>query len=275
MAVPVVPRIGGPFWNLDKDTTIYRIHPYRHLAELLSGKLVLPATRRWTDPYENLIAWCAYDFIGDDGKIKQVFLGGNRFPTFGQCWTTIPESDALWRIYSHVDSNLGINSFFSPDEGVRLRTTARKLVNCLAGGMGEANRDKCYMVRVNYLEEDQIRQHIANMVAAHRDKAFSDVAGHADALAMKRTPFQHESEVRLLYIDCDRKFEAQEQIEIPIDVNSVIEEITLDPRIMQGGGELKRREWLEQNGFKNAIKTSLLYLRVLMQVPLFKPEDLK
>ena len=275
MADPALPVKDGPFWNLEQDTPIYRIHPQRYLKELLSGKLILPATHRWTDPYENLIACCGYEFIGDDGKIKQVFLDGNRFPTFGQCWTTLPESDAMWRIYSHVDAHQGIDSFFSPGEGVRLRTTARKLVNCLAGSMGAPNKHKCYMVRVAYFEEEQIRQHIANVVGTHRDKAFYDIAGHADGLAMKRTPFKHESEVRLLYIDADRTFERKEQVEFPIDVNNVIEEITLDPRIVKGGGESRRREWLKQNGFKNTTNTSRLYLRVLMLVPLYKPEDLK
>jgi hypothetical protein len=244
------------------------------LKELLSGKLVLPATRLWTDPYENLISWCGYDFLGDDGKIKQVFLGNDRFPTFGQCWTATSESDALWRIYSRVHAtDGGTDSFFAPEEGVRLRTTARKLVNCLAAGMGQANRTKCYIGRVIYVEEEQMRQRIANIVAAHRDEAFSDVAGHADALMIKRTPFQHESEIRLLYIDSDRKFEKQKTIEVPIDVNKVIDEITLDPRVRYG--EHRRKVWLEENGFKNTINTSLLYLGVILVVPLYTPEELK
>jgi hypothetical protein len=70
------------------------------------------------------------------------------------------------------------------------------------------------------------------------------------------------------YIDADRRFEGQEFIEVPIDVNGVIEEITLDPRTIDGGGETKRKEWLEANGFKNAINTSSLYRRILLQAML-------
>jgi hypothetical protein len=114
--------------GLSLDTPIYRIHAHRFLKQLLSGTLVLPATHRWTDPYENLIAWCGYEFIGDDGKIKQVFLGNDRLRTFGQCWTRTSESDALWRIYSDVDKDRRPDSSFSSNEGVRLRTTPRKLV---------------------------------------------------------------------------------------------------------------------------------------------------
>jgi hypothetical protein len=267
----------GPFWSkgLSLDTHIYRIHPQRFLKGLLSGHLFLPATSRWTDPYENLISRVGYSYLDDDKRIKQVFLGGNRFPTFGQCWTTIPESDALWRIYSEVDKNIGLNSSFFPYEGVRLRTTPRKLVHCLADGMGAENKDKCYLSAVKYFEEDELRQYVANAVGTYREKAFAGISGHADGLSLKREPFRHESEVRLLYIDADRKFEGKESVEVPIDVNAVIEEITLDPRTMTGGGEPNRKAWLQDNGFKSTINTSLLYLGILLDVPLFKPEDLK
>lgn len=206
--------------------------------------------------------------------IKQVFLGGDRMPTFGQCWTTIPESDAMWRIYSDVDKDRGFDSFFSTNEGVRLCTTARKLVNALAKGIGAEQADKCCIGLVKYFDEEELRAYVVNEVGSYREKAFSGVSGHADALLLKRTPFKHESEVRLLYIDSDRKFQNQEFIEVPIDVNAVVEEITLDPRLRSGGGEPKRREWLETNGYKNSINSSALYQRLMITVPLFKPEDL-
>jgi hypothetical protein len=267
----------GPFYSpgLNLDTPIYRIHPQRYLKELLLGKLWLPATRLWDDPYENLISLCVYEFIGGDKKIKQASLGDARLPTFGQCWTTIPESDAMWRIYSEVDKKPGLSSFFSANEAVRLRTTPRKLVNAVAKGMGAGEADNCYIGSVKYMEEAELRSYIANAIGTYRDKAFAGVSGHADGLLLKRTPFAHEHEIRLLYVDSARKHERQDHIEIPINVNAVIEQITLDPRARTGGGEVKRRKWLEENGFKNEIDASLLYLGLLMVVPLYKPEDLK
>ena len=267
----------GPFCSkgLSLDTPIYRIHRQKYLKQLLSGTLYLPTTRSWLDPYENLISWCGYLVIGDDKKINQVFLGNDRLPTFGQCWSKIPESDAMWRIYSDVNEKRGLDSFFSDNEGVRLRTTARKLVNALAKGVGTGQADKCYVGLVNYFEEDELRQYVVNAIGTYKEQAFSGVSGHADALLLKRTPFAHESEVRLLYIDADKKFEEKEYIEVPIDVNDIIEEIMLDPRLRNGGGEPKRKQWLEESGFKNTISTSSLYQRVIIQVPLYKPEDLK
>src|SRR5437879_318987 len=206
----------GPFGTkgLSLDTPIYRIHKQRYLKELLSGKLVVPATRRWGDPYENLISWCCYEVIGDDKRIKQVFLGNDRLPTFGQCWSTVPESDAMWRIYSDVDKDRSLDSSFSDHEGVRLRTTARKLVNALARGMGGGHANQCFICSVKYMEQEELRAYVVDTVGTYRDKAFGGIMGHADALLLKRTPFAHEREVRLLYIDAERKFEKQEFIEV-------------------------------------------------------------
>jgi len=269
----------GPFCTngLSLDTPIYRIHKQRFLADLLAGKVFLPATHRWDDPYENLISWCAYEVIGDDKKIKQTFLGGdNRFPVFGQCWSTIPESDALWRIYSDVDKHRALDASFSDNEGVKLRTTARKLVNALAKGMGDGSADKCFVGAVKYMEESQLRTYVVNAVGTYREKAFGESTGHADALLLKRSAFAHEHEVRLLYVDADRKYVGKEFIEVPIDVNAVIEEIILDPRVRAGGGgEQKRTEWLKANGFKNKIDASNLYLRTMFQIPLYTQDELK
>jgi hypothetical protein len=267
----------GPFCStgMNLDTPIYRIHRKKYLKQLLSGTLYLPTTRSWLDPYENLISWCGYLVIGDDKKINQVFLGNDRLPTFGQCWSKIPESDAMWRIYSDVNEKRELDSFFSDDEGVQLRTTARKLVNALAKGMGKGQANKCYVGLLKYFEEAELRQYVVNAIGTYKEQAFSGVSGHADALLVKRTAFAHESEVRLLYVDADKKCEGKEYIEVPIDVNSVIEEVMLDPRLRNGGGEPKRREWLAVNGFKNTISSSSLYQKLIVQVPLYNPEDLK
>jgi hypothetical protein len=269
----------GPFCTngLSLDTPIYRIHRQRFLPDLFAGKLFLPVTHRWDDPYENLISWCAYEVIGEDKKIEQTFLGGgNRFPVFGQCWSTVLESDALWRIYSGVDKNRASDASFSDHEGVKLRTTARMLVNALSKGMGDGSADKCFVGAVNYMDESELQTYVVNAVGTYREKAFGETTGHADALLLKRSAFAHEHEVRLLYVDADRKYVGKEFIEVPIDVNAVIEEIILDPRVRAGGGgEEKRTEWLKANGFKNKIDASNLYLRTMFQIPLYTQDEMK
>ena len=90
---------------------------------------------------------------------------------------------------------------------------------------------------------------------------------------LKRTPFAHEHEVRLLYVDSDKRCEGRDFIDVPFDANAVIEEIMLDPRLRAGGGgEHERLEWLLANGFKNTTNVSNLYQRVMFQIPLYKVE---
>ena len=260
--------------NMNLDIPIYRIHSYRYLGDLLSGKLVLRSTSCWTDRYENLIAMCGYSAEAEDAEIKQYFFDQTRLPTFAQCWTTIQESDALWRIYSHLTKKGIAGSTFSKDEGVRLRTTPRKLVKCLAGSFSDKSKENCYIGPVHYLDAQQLKQYIADIIGTNREHAFSGFSGHVDALMLKRNAFEHEQEIRLLYIDTGREFKGEDQVEVPIDVNTVIEEITLDPRIPEGDKRIRREKWLRSKDFKNEISISMLYLGILLDVQLHPPEEL-
>src|SRR5580698_1321981 len=122
----------GP--GLDANQTLYRIYPQRFLDDLLKGKLVIRSTRTWTDPYEKLTEGCCYETI-ENGRIKQHFIE-NDIPAFGQCWSTCRDSDAMWRIYSAVhQEGSTLDAAFAEGESVRLRTTAKKLLDTLASGV--------------------------------------------------------------------------------------------------------------------------------------------
>jgi hypothetical protein len=90
----------------------------------------------------------------------------------------------------------------------------------------------------------------------------------------KRDGFAHENEVRLLYVDAAKEFEKNEQIEVAIDPNSLIEEITFDPRIQGGNQEAWRTNWIRERRFKNEVNRSLLYRGISLIVPLFTQEEL-
>jgi hypothetical protein len=271
-----IPSQAGGFFgpNLDPNTPIYRIYPQRFLEGLLDGKFVIRSAQTWTDPYEKLILLCCYETI-ENGRIKQHFIGNDRLPTFGQCWSTCRDSDAIWRIYSSVHQDgFELDAAFGADEAVRLRTTVKKLLNCVAASVGGGRSGGCFVARVRYFGENALTQEVANIIGSQRERAFSGAAGHADALLFKRDAFTHENEVRLLYVDVAKEFENQEQIEVTIDPNSLIEEITFDPRIRGGNQEAWRTKWIRERRFKNEVNRSLLYLGVGLVVPLFTQEDL-
>lgn len=70
----------------------------------------------WDDPYENY-------FLKEDFRVKldngwHQLKADSEIPVlFGQSWTILQESDALWRIYFHNK------------DSVRIETTARKLLD--------------------------------------------------------------------------------------------------------------------------------------------------
>lgn len=257
----------GP--NLDPDVPIYRIYPQRFLSKLLRGRFVVRSTHTWTDPWERLVSMCSYT----DQNRQAHSLGDYLLPEFGQCWSLCHESDALWRIYSEVNQEDDLRAAFDGREAVRLRTTVRKLLNGLVAGVMQKG-GSCFIAKVNYFEDGPLLQELTNRIGSDRENAVLGAARQADARLFKRNAFAHEQEVRLLYVDTHQEFAREEQIEISVDPNSFIEEITIDPRILAGEQEAYRTNWIRNFGFKNDVNRSLLYLGVMLSVQLFNQEEL-
>ena len=76
---------------------------------------------------------------------------------------------------------------------------------------------------------------------------------------LSEIPSLTKKSVRLLYVDVEREFEGKDQIDLAVDANSLVEEITFDPRIRGGTQELSRTNWVRDQGFKNEVNRSPLY----------------
>src|SRR5271155_4059703 len=95
------------------DAAIYRVLPLKRFKELIVKKrLVLVRPLLWDDPFENFFLNCPVRIppTGELGSMKQISE-----KWYGICWTKNSDSDAMWRIYSHMK------------DGVRVSTTIRKL----------------------------------------------------------------------------------------------------------------------------------------------------
>ena len=119
----------------EKGKNIYRVIPVCWLLELFKTKkntLLKPAL--WDDPFENFIL----KGLGRLSNGKTASLG-MRDLLYGQCWTLRRESDAMWRIYS------------SDKNGVKIRTTIKKLFESLYNVMPSRSRDvSCFIGKVKY-----------------------------------------------------------------------------------------------------------------------------
>jgi hypothetical protein len=249
---------------IDLDAPVYRIVPLWFLDEALRLRvLTLNSPTRWEDPYE---------LIGE--KISIVRKVGEKFEqtmprplpaAFAQCWSATKESDTLLRAYSRVvrDPYFARN-LYPREEGVRVRSTPRKLLEALRRGTQGFPDNSCYIGAVQYMSEAQLQQELANAVAAHGMDVFSTPSNLAKLLLMKRDAFQHEAEVRLLYVE-QREVKPETVFRVQFDPNEVFEDITFDPRLAEF--ERKEREAIVRGaGYSGSVSHSQLYQNTMLEV---------
>jgi hypothetical protein len=226
----------------DLDQEIYRIFPTKYaLALFETNQNVLVQPAMWDDPFENFFL----NATGLDSSGNLIGLGNIRNSWYGQCWTATPESDAMWRIYSHRK------------DGVRLGTTVRKLFNSFYDANDPYASLKFFIGKVQYVNQDDVSQFAHNIQFA--DVAFG--AGNqnfASLLLIKRLEFQHENEVRLLYCDAEGKQANQKIVRFGLSSNSIIDSIVFDPRL-EFNKFAFRSEKFANAGFKGNITRSKLY----------------
>jgi hypothetical protein len=205
---------------------------------------------------------------------RQESFAGKRAPIFAQCWSATRESDSLWRAYSWFRADPGGRNAFPDEEGVQVRTTPRKLVGALAtwAPPDEANVN-CVIGPVTYSAEDDITQAVANIVAENGRGAFPEAHGHADSVLFKRRAFEHEAEVRLIYVDMARRFVQQDHLCITFAPENVFDEVVFEPRLAPFE-RLERAALAEELGYPtDRIRQSMLYQKTFWEVPVPDPDD--
>jgi hypothetical protein len=260
--------ISKQFFNFGKtkiteETIVYRVFSHGRLFEMFSNKkLTLTAPRVWDDPFENFLAKCTarLDILPLDVRIDPLFKN-----FYGQCWTLCPESDAMWRIYSH-DKN-----------GARVSTTAGRLLRCIYDSTDPFADKSYYIGPVCYKTENEIRTIFGNPRNAS-GVAFDDTGrGQAIPLFIKRMEFEHEKEVRLLYRfnNGNRREERTENLwHFDINPNELFDDILFDPRMNEADVEAGIQK-LRTFGFDKQVSQSTLYkvpdLKIALTLNIFKP----
>jgi hypothetical protein len=222
--------------NKDLGSNIYRVMGLDRFYELFENKQnVLVRPSKWEDPFENFILNAPARL--PDGTIVS-FGFNNDF--YGQCWTKLTSSDALWRI-------------FSPDKtGVRVRTTAQRLLATLQAGLGEWANEQAYIGKVLYLSNKKLVT-FGNEVF----RTGLNSRALAETLLIKRVAFRHEREVRLLYLERDKT--EKDIYAYPVDPHALIDQVMLDPRLPREVANFSKDEIRRRTGFKGSILHSQLY----------------
>jgi hypothetical protein len=256
------PAIPGP------DSPIYRIFPVWRFQELLKfRRIALVSPQMWHDPFELTANGIALNQIIDGRPTCQIVGSDEPLPTIlGQCWSATEESDALWRIYSRVVRHEEFErNIFPSEEGVRVRSTPRKLLKALAGGIKNAH---CYVGAVKYMGEKDLQQKIRDTVCKHGVNFFSTPRNRVMLQLHKRTFFEHENEIRALAVW--RPPIEQELKQISIEPSELLDQVTFDPRLSET--DLRERESSAKDlGYKGEIKRSNIYTRVVLAIEVDEP----
>jgi hypothetical protein len=162
-------------------------------------------------------------------------------PAYAQCWSRTSESDTLLRAYSRIAKDTHFERNMSPrDEGVKVRSTPRKLLRALLEWSPSPPARSGYIGAVSYYDSgDAILQELTNRVGQHGIDGMKDGVLRAELLLLKRRAFEHEAEVRLIYLEA-RTVPGAPFVRFPIGPNALFDEVTFDPRL--GGIDLAERK---------------------------------
>jgi len=225
------------------DLPVYHTLPFKFILNMLiTNKLTLVKTKKWedADPWENFyFKWKAFR----PDKKTPVEIEHIRELIFGQCWSLLPESDALWRIYS------------PNKDSVRIKSTIRKLLDVIFDENSNDSRTSSFIGKVEYKAQQGIEVYYSN-----QNNLGKSGEGIFDTHLIKREEFEHEKEVRLLYrVNLGSSDSLNDIICFNIEPNDLIDDIMLDPRINDLKEENIYRKTLEMLGYQNPIIKSTLY----------------
>lgn len=142
---------------------------------------------------------------------------------YGQSWTNMKSSDAMWRIYSRMPAD--VNNAELDKVAVRIQTTIGNLLDILY--VDDICMSDTRIGRVDYLDSNQL----INWLGLHSNLKVSDLADtFFDSLMIKRDAFAHEQEVRALKI-LDSETPHPDCLKFDIDPMTFIDELVYEPRI--------------------------------------------
>jgi hypothetical protein len=225
--------------NINLNTAVYRIFRFEDVLELLNNnEVTLVKANLWDDPYENFILKCNATYNGTEVGIDNI-----QKQIFGQCWSLLDESDAMWRIYSPNHN------------GVKIKSNLEKIFNIIFDDNDISSLGTSYIGKVEYKSKSDIKKHFSN---PDNTKLLEKVDLVIESHLYKRKEFEHEKEVRLIYFtDSFSDYLDKKIKKFKVEPNDLIEEICFDPRISERYLELYKKTFQNLGFTGNMIKSNL------------------
>jgi hypothetical protein len=242
---PLEFRIMQNLIDLEKNKKIYRIISFEEFIDILSTKTMsLSRPSAWDDKWENMFFRLQYK--GKDNDQISVNMEGDRY--YAQCWSLRRECDGLWR------------SFGRSGVSVKVQTTAEKLLKEIFRESEQMADTKYFLGKVKYFSEKKIDEYINSL----KDDFYLGIDSGVPSLLMKRSPFNYEREVRLIYYhmatNSDQRKLTERQL-FEINPNHLYESVTFSPFLRK---DLYKslKETIIKLGYTNSIFRSSLYDKV-------------
>lgn len=258
----------------DLDRPLHRILPVWRFEALCQTKLLgLVKPSMWVDPREDP---CANIVLtpqpGAGFQKQQRQLSDYMRACWAQSWSYEAESDVLLSAYSRVVLDPGTRRNTVPDEeGVRLTTTARKLLAAMGGWADQCPGEYFYLAGVVYEPEEQFGQSLVNRLSRPEGPFyFSGPDGRAESLCTKRSRFRHENEVRLLCVGTDQFGTGENVRQFGFDPSALLTEIAFDPRLTTYE-QRERAAKVKELGYAGPIREDSSYIGAFTLVPLPAP----
>ena len=231
-----------------KDDYVYKYIPFKYLKAMLQSRtLRINKVSTWEDPYENFFLKSDFNTFSPFYKQYISFDTQNLIDrTYGQSWTFLEESDAMWRIYSNVKDLDFI--------AIRLKIKVNNLFNIVY------TNNNCMLTtsigKIDYKTDEEIKQWLDRKDNAGITPNFHKYV--EDCLFIKREPFSHEKEVRIIICN-GTSGTAKDFLEFDIKDLSIFEEFVIEPRLEQDCVELITHR-IEKLGIdRSKIRKSKLY----------------
>lgn len=193
--------------ELDHNTRVFRYISLSKFMNIIEFESIAFSRimKCWEDSWELPVS--KIKTVDDSASIINS-LGSDSDELFGQCWTKLDDSDAMWRVYS-------------PDkQGIMISTRIKNLLNIdkiTSGFIGKVHYYNELLDGMKYVDENY--------------KAPSIVR---DAF-LKRSSFKHEEEIRITFLN--RHLSKEDQVDsginvikLNIEINEFIDDIKIDPR---------------------------------------------
>lgn len=195
------------------EIKIYRWYNLDRAIEIFEkNKLAFLSPSKWEDPYEKEFLKITLSNRGGPINIRTVPSGNPpRFSIFSQCWTGIPESEALWNVRTPLK------------DGLRFCINTSTLYDFL-----NQQRTNFYIGKVEYLPLDELTEE-ERIIELYEDSHGNKTLFHLQLLLFKRLQYKYEEEYRLFVVK--PRPTKTEVYKINIDPATLFDNIKLHPNI--------------------------------------------